>query len=168
MALELCLISQWAILVTSDLWIMNSLKLHKACSYLCPFTLPRIFSALLIYQATFDCSLMRWLTGPAPLTLPWSWAYQAPGIRWSLTTREQCSTSHPAWVPAQLCGQVLWLFQGISDTSKDGDPHRRVSDHEERLNICPDIRPFSDKFLLPIWGYPLEVLGKLKTGLKTF
>lgn len=61
MALELLIISQSLILSTSGPWIMNSLQGKKACSYHGLFELPGMFSAWVIYQATFDFHLMRGL-----------------------------------------------------------------------------------------------------------
>lgn len=68
MALELLIISQSMILSTSGPWIMNSLQGKKACSSHRLFELPAMFSAWVIYQATFDFHLMR---GPAE-AVSWS------------------------------------------------------------------------------------------------
>lgn len=60
MALELLIISQSMILSTSGPWIMNSLQGKKACSSHRLFELPAMFSAWVIYQATFDFHLIWW------------------------------------------------------------------------------------------------------------
>ena len=132
MALELCIISQSMSGVTSGLCIINSLLLQKACSYLCLFKLPRIFSVLLIYQVTFDGNLTRGLTGPPSLDTPLELGLTSFWNQGVFDTSEQHGTSPPTWVPTQLCWQVLRLFQDISDSSKDCDPLKRASGHQER------------------------------------
>lgn len=94
MALELLIISQSMILSTSGPWIMNSLQVKKACSYRWLFELPRMFSAPLIYQATFDYCRMRGLTEAAGLNLSKSWGWQTSGKRWSLKAGAPCSASY--------------------------------------------------------------------------
>lgn len=138
MALELLIISQSMILSTSGPWIMNSLQGKKACSYHRLFELPGMFSAWVIYQATFDFHLMRGLAEAV------SWRSLRAGFGRLLAIGGLSTLGEP-------CNLLFYsLSMGVGrwgDFSKKSliltFAQQRASDLQERLKDCPDTRLFS-------------------------
>lgn len=160
MALELCLISQSAILVTSGLWIMNSLKLQKASLPLPIETAKNIFSFT-------DLSSKFWLHSDEGAD--WAHSLDNPlelGLAsfWYQVVSEHHGAMQHKWSHLGPCPTVLavtvtiprypWYFQRWWSTQE----HSRSWGKTKNLSW-----PFSDKFLLPTWRYPVEVPRKLKT-----